>query len=247
MLHYSKAYAGQRVGMTLHGVEADKFGSRTWKGVDKMISMIRSLALFTAAAPYFQYIDIVRNIGRILLKAISRNDRLQTSRADLYFDEENKKILQSGRYLIWEQTLGAGSATLMKDYKLTGPGDIEPNRLVSIKGGSLFRVTPYFVIQIDRKPRKLYEDFEIGAASAKLLEDWGDQPRGAAIFDSIQKISERINDAKQLGEIDDLIRDLKKAKTDEKKQRIKESVKAHIELFTRNNSALMCELLANYV
>lgn len=247
MLYYSKAYAGQRVGLTLRGVETDKFKSSTWKGMDNIISTIGGLALFTAAAPYLAYISVAKKIAKILVKAISRNDRLQTSRADLYFGEDNKKILQAGRYVIWEQQQGAGSATLAKKYKLTGAGASEPNRLVSIKESSPFKVAPYFVVQIDRKARKEYENFEIGAGSAKLLENWGDKPLGATIFDSIQQLAEQVNDAKQLTKIEDLIRDLKKAKTGDEKQKIKDKIKAHTELFTKNNSALLSELIASFL
>jgi len=247
MLHYSKAYAGQRIGMTLRGVETDKFKPSTWKGMEKAIDSIGNLALFTSAAPYLGYISIAKNIARILVKAISRNDRLQTSRADLYFKDENKKMLQTGRYLIWEQSQGAGWQTVTKNYKLTGSGDPEPNQLVSIKNGTPFKLTPYFVVQIDRKARKAYADFEIGAGSAELLENWGDQSMGAAVFDSITDLAEQVNDAVQLNNIEDLIRDLKKADSEEEKKKIEAQINAHAELFTKNNSSLLNELLSKYL
>ena len=53
--------------------------------------------------------------------------------------------------------------------------------------------------------------------------------------------------SQQLGEIEDLIRDLKKAETDEEKAKIKEQIKARSELFTKNNSALLSELLDDYL
>jgi hypothetical protein len=233
--------------LTLRGVETDKFRPSTWKGLDKTISQIGNLALFTAAMPYVAYLNIAKNIARILLKALSRNDRLQTTRVDLYFGESNKKILQTGRYVIWERQQGAGYATITKNYRLTGAGDAEPNTLISIKDNSPFKRTPYFVLQVDRKTKKDYEDFEIGARSAELLENWGDSSLGATMLDSVQQLAEQVNDAKQLAHIEDLTRDLKKAKTDEEKKKIKERIKAHAELFTKNNSALLNELLAGFL
>jgi len=247
MLYYTKAYAGQRVGLTLRGVELDKFKPSTWEGMDKVIENVGSLALFTAAAPYLGYFGLAKNVAKILVKALSRNDRLQTSRADLYFDDLNKKILQSGRYLIWEVGRGAGISTLRKHFKLTGAGADEPNRLVSIKDGTPFRATPYFVLQVGRKVRKDYEDFEIGAGSAKLLEYWGDKSLGETILDSVQQLAAQVNDAKQLTNIEDLLRDLKKAETPEEQDRIKAKIKAYAELFTKNNSALLSDLLASYL
>jgi len=247
MLYYSKAYAGQRVGMTLRGVEVDKFDAKTWKGIDTLLSTVGSLTLFTPAVPYLGYIAVAKNIAAILMKAIARNDRLQTSRADLYFEDANKKILQTGRYIIWEPQQGASPAVLMKSYKLSGTGATEPNQLVSNSDNLQFKIAPYFVIQVDPKARKAYEDFEIGAGSAKLLENLGDQPLGSTILDTVQQLSEQINDARQLAEIEEQIRALKKATTDEDKQKIKKIIKAHSDLFTKNNSELLNELLNKYM
>jgi len=247
MLYYSKAYAGQRIGLTLRGVETDKISRNTWKGMEKVISTVGNLALFTSAVPYIGYISIAKNVIRILSKALVRNDRLQTSRVDLYFKEDNKKLLQTGRYLIWEHGKGATWATMIKNYRLTGAGAPEPNQLVSVKDGSPFKLAPYFVVQIDRKARKAYADFEIGAGSAELLDNWGDKSQGATVLDAIQQLAEQVNDARQLTQIEDLVSDLKKAETDEEKAMIREQIKAHSELFTKNNSALLNELLASYL
>jgi hypothetical protein len=247
MLYYSKAYAGQRIGLTLRGVETDKISPSTWKGMEKVISTVGNLALFTSAVPYIGYISIAKNIVRILSKALIRNDRLQTSRVDLYFREENKKLLQTGRYLIWEQVKGAHWATLAKNYRLTGAGSPEPNQLVSIKDGTPFKAAPYFVVQLDRKTRKAYADFEIGAGSAELLENWGDKSLGSTVLDSVQQLAKQVNDANQLTHIEDLVRDLKKAGNDTERAKIKEQIKAHSELFTKNNSALLNELLSSYL
>ena len=66
-------------------------------------------------------------------------------------------------------------------------------------------------------------------------------------MDSIQQLAEQVNDAKQLANIEDLIRDLKKASTDEDKAKIKQQINAHSALFTENNSELLGELLSEYL
>jgi hypothetical protein len=181
------------------------------------------------------------------MRAVSRNDRLQTSRADLYFKEEDKMLLQTGRYLVWEHQKGAAYASFQKDYMLTGTGAPEPNQLVSRNDGAPFKAAPYFVIQIDRRMRKTYADFEIGAGSARLLENWGDRSMGTAVLETIRSLAEQVNDATQLNNIEDLVGDLKKATTDEEKARIKEQIKVHSELFTKNNATLLNELLSAYL
>ena len=51
----------------------------------------------------------------------------------------------------------------------------------------------------------------------------------------------------QLTKIEDLICDLKKVTTDEDKAKITAQIKAHSELFTKNNSSLLNELLSEYL
>ena len=248
MLYYSKAYAGQRLGITLRGVETDKINPRTWKGMKNAISTIGSLALFTPAAPYLAFLGVAQNLVEILVRAINRNERLQTSRADLYFDEDNQKILQTGRYLIWEPKQGAGSPTIKRDYRLSSAsaGADEPNILVS-RDGIPFKLTPYFVLCIDRKARSAYTDFEIGSGSAELLESFGDKPLAETVFHSVRQIAKQVNDAKQLNSIEDSIRDLRNAETDDERLEIKKRIKAHSRLFTKNNAELLNELLSGYL
>lgn len=243
MLHYSKAYAGQSLGLTMRGVETDKLSKATWKGMQKAVSKFGDLALFASAAPYLAALPIAMKVAKTLLTALNRNDKLQTSRVDLHFDEQDQKILQTGRYLLWNPGTGSSWSAMKSGFKLSSQD--EPNVLVSKKDSVPFQAAPYFVLHVDAKKRKEYESFEIGAASAALLEEWGDKSMGATILDSIQTLAEQVNDAKQLGNVTDLLRDLKKAKTDEEKKAIKEKIKAHTELFTDANSDLLNDLLAD--
>jgi hypothetical protein len=241
MLYYTKAYAGQRVGITLRGVELDKVGPKTWEGITSTLTSIGTLARFTPAAPYLAAAGLAAKLAKTFLRAIKRNDRLTVQRTDFYFDEYNQKLLQAGRYLFW--TGGVRTNSMQKNYRLTGKGDPEPNRLVNKTDGSLFRNTPYIVVQIDGKRRRAYEDFEIGAGSAELLEAWGDKDAGAEIFQTIRELASQVNDARQLKEIIGLKEDLKKAKTRKDKAKIKEKIKAHSELFSKESGELLKELL----
>ncbi len=241
MIYYTKAYADQKVGITLRGVELDKVGPKTWKGITSTISSVGTLALFTPAAPYLAAAGLAAKLAEAFLRAINRNDRLTVQRTNFYFDEYNRKLLQAGRYLFW--TGGVKTNSMKKNYRLTGKGDPEPNLLVNKTNGSLFRDTPYIVVQIDGKRRRAYEDFEIGAGSAELLEAWGDKDAGAVIFQTIRELASQVNDARQLKEIIGLKEDLKKAKMKKDKAKIKEKIKAHTELFSKESGELLTELL----
>ncbi|MHC4739890.1 MAG: hypothetical protein ACYS9Y_13370 [Planctomycetota bacterium] len=241
MLYYTKAYAGQKVGITLKGVELDKVWPKTWEGITSTISSIGRLGLFTPAAPYLAAAGLAAGLAKTFLRAINRNDRLTVQRTNFYFDEYDQKLLQAGRYLFW--TGGVRTNSMQKKYRLTGKGDPEPNLLVNKTDGSLYRETPYIVVRIDGKKRKAYEDFEIGAGSAELLEAWGDRNAGAVIFQTIRELASQVNDAHQLKDIIGLKKDLKDAKTSNDKAKIKEKIKAHSELFSKESGELLKELL----
>jgi len=242
MVYYTKAYAGQRIGVTLRGVEMDKVDDSAWNGITSVIGNIGKIALFTPAAPYLAAAGLGTKIAQTLVKAINRNDRLALHRTDFSFDEENQTILQSGRYVFWKG--GANSKTMKNRYRLTGKGDDIPNIIVDKNDDSQwYKDSPYFVLQMDSKKRKSYDDFEIGAGSAALLEKWGDKDTGPIILKSIQKIASQVNDAKQLSEIRDHWKELKDADSEEEKKNIREKIDARTELLSEDNSELIKDLL----
>jgi hypothetical protein len=245
MLHYTKAYAGQRFALTLRGVELDKVGPKTWEGITSTIESLGNLALFTSAAPYLAAAGLATKMARTLLSALMRNDRLTIQRTDFYYDDPNHSILQAGRYLFW--TGGPSSQVMKARFRLSGKGDDKTNLLVEKESGSKYTQTPYLIVQIDGKERKEYADFEIGAGSADLLEKWGDKDAGATIFQTIKELATQVNDARQLREVRDLVRDLAKAKTEDEKAKIKEKMKARAELFSETNGDLLKDLLKEYL
>lgn len=241
MFYYTKAYAGQRIGITLRGVEIDKLGKRTWEGITRTISGLGHLALFTSAAPYFAAAGLAVKMANTLLRAIMKNDRLITQSKDFFFNEPNHVILQSGRYLLWEGNPKAG--TVKSKFRLTGRGDPIPNLLVSKKDGALYKVTAYFVLQIDGRKREAYNDFEIGAASSEILERWGDKEAGAVIFKTIRELAGQVNDARHLSEIMALHKKLKHTRSKTKKNKLREMMNAHTKLLSDDNGYFLKDLL----
>jgi hypothetical protein len=245
MFFYTKAYASQRVGITLRGVELDRVGDKTWKGITSTISAVGNLALFAPAAPYLAAAGLTARMAKTLVTAFSRNDRLTIQRTDLFFGAKHKRLLQAGRYVFWSG--GPNAKQMARNWRLSGEGDELPNVVVSKLDGGLFRAVPYLVIQIDGQQRKEYDDFEIGAGSAELLEQYGDKEIGAAIFQAIRELAGQVNDARQLSEVNGLIDDLGKAETDEDKALIKAKIKAHSELFSEDNGDLLKTLLKGFL
>ena len=116
MLYYTKAYVGERLGITLNGVEMDKIKPELWRGIGQTLSkagrQVGRLGMFTAAAPYFDFIRIAAKVGEVITKAAMRNDRLDMSRVDLYPAPTDKRVLQSARYVLWNDKKGIGSASM---------------------------------------------------------------------------------------------------------------------------------------
>lgn len=245
MLHYTKAYAGQRIGITLRGVEMDKVDQKTWDSIESVISGVGKLALFTPAAPYLAAAGLSTRMAKTLVNAFNRNDRLSIQRTEFVFKEEHQALLESGRYLFWKG--GINSTIMKKNFRLTGKGDDTPNILVRKDNvNQPYAQSPYFILQIDSKKRKSYKDFEIGAGSAALLEKWGDKDAGTTILKGIQKIAFQINDAKQLTEVTDLWKEFKDSESDEEKQNIRKKIDARMELLSDDNSEFISEILKNY-
>jgi hypothetical protein len=168
MLYYTKSYVGQRVGLTMRGVEMDKVDNKVWNRLTGTVSKLGKIALFTPAAPYLAGAALVGKFFGAVGKAATRNDRLLVTRKDFYFNPEHQRVLQSARYLFWSEQSGFHHGSMKAQYKLTGKGDDVPNLLVSQTTGEPFTAHPYFVVQISARKRKEYDDFEIGAGSAEL-------------------------------------------------------------------------------
>ena len=248
MLYYTKSYAGQRLGVTLRGVEMDKVDDKVWNGVTGTISTLGKIALFAPAAPYLAGAAVIGKIFKSVLNAAARNDRLLVARKDFHFNAaKNQRILQSARYVFWDEKKSFHHASMKARYKLTGTGDYVPNVLVSQTTGEPFTYCPYFVVQIDAIKRKEYEDFEIGAGSAKLLETWGNKELGVSIFTAVNELASHVNDAKQLSSIRGFIKDLKNADSDDEKKEFKAKIEAHSNLFTEENADLLKGLLGDYL
>ncbi len=236
MLFYTKAYAGQRLGLTVTGVELDKISPSLWAGIRATLSNIGSMAFFTSAAPYLGAAGIGVKVAKLLTKGIMRNDRLQINRFDFRYASMDQRLLQSGRYVFWNHAEGPTSSGMRSKYKLTGSDYDTPNVLVSKEDDETrYEDTPYFVVRIDAKKRAEYNDFEIGAQSAELLAKWGDKTPSATIFEAIGDLAEQVNDASQLSTLNSLLREFKRADSEEQ-EKLKAQIEARLKLFSEDNS-----------
>jgi hypothetical protein len=243
VIYYTKSYLGQRIGLTIHGNEMDRIGSKSWDQIRGTMEAIGQLALFTPAAPYLAAAGLATNITKALVNLINRNDRLTMRRQDFYFNESNKIKLQAGRYLLWE---GSPTVKIIKNnFHLTSDGDADypPNILVETSSNKEYKTTPYIVLQIDGKKRSEYDNFEIGAGSAKLLEQYGNQKTGALIFQTIKDLAIQVNDATQLKKVKGLLRSYNKSESDEEKALIKEKIVAQYKLFSEQNGEFVQDLI----
>ncbi len=235
MLFYTKAFTGQRLGLTVTGVEMDKISPSLWTGIRTTLSNVGSLAFFTSAAPYLGAAGIGVKVAKLLAKGVMRNDRLQIGRADFRYASLDQPLLQSGRYVFWNHKKGPTSSAMRSKYKLTGTDYDTPNILVAKEDDTLYEDTPYFVVRIDAQKRPEYDDFELGSQSAELLAVWGDKTPSATIFEAIGDLAEQVNDASQLSSLSSLLKEFKRAGAEERKK-LKAQIEARLKLFSDDNS-----------
>jgi hypothetical protein len=234
MLSYTKSYTGSDFKITLLGIELDGIRKKRFETITKTLKALGPIALFASAAPYIAGAAIVVQAFAVLAALFKRQEKVLAVRKDFELGRESR--LQAGRYLFWDGE--PAWQTFAAKYQLS-----DENLLVAKETGAAYADRPYFVIRIEGRERPGYDDFEIGAESAQLLEDWGDRDRGATVLNAITGLAAQVNDAKQLRAITELARDLDKATTDDQKALIKDKIQAHAKLFSKDNKELLGELL----
>lgn len=234
MFSYTNSYTGNDLKITIIGIELDGISKKRFELITDTLKKLGSLSLFASAVPYIAGAAIVVQAFAVLTKLFQRNDKVLTVRKDFEFGRESR--LQAGRFLFWDGSPAWNK--LASKYEINND-----NLLVAQGSGAPYLDRPYFVVRIEGRKRTGYDDFEIGAESAQLLEDWGDKDRGTAVLTAITGLATQVNDAKQLREITDLTSALKKATTDEEKAVIKQKIDAHKKLFSKDNQDLLAELL----
>ena len=243
MLHYTKSYTGATVRTTLRAVELNKIGNESFDALTRTLKSLGRLAHFTEFVPYLTAAGLATRVVRALLRVLLRNDRLAIASQDLYFDSEDDHILQSGRYVMWPDGIGPTEAEMMQHFKLAGRGGTRANLLIDTSNNALFKAAPYFVLRIEGKKRGGYDEFEIGAGSAALLEQWADRDRGQAVFSAVRALARDLNDARQLGAIAELIEELDATRKKKQRTALIERIVAHRDLVSKRNGDLLAALL----
>ena len=236
MLHYTKAYTGARLGLTVRGIELDKIGQARFDQITTAMQQVGGLAMFSSAAPYLVAASLAVKAINLLIRAFSRNDPVLTVPTDLRFQPPTGGVLQAGRYLFWGGQ--PNWQTLVRRCEINGN-----NVLVKKGDGSPLETNPYLVVEVDGREKPEYDEFEIGAQSAELLDQWGDKDAASTTLNAIVDLAKQVNDAKHLGEIHGLRKDLRSAESDEAKALINEKIKAHAKLFSEENGAFVKEML----
>lgn len=241
MLYYTKSYTGATVRLTLRAVELNKIGGQSFDALTDTLKSLGKRAHFTEFVPYLAAAGLATRVVQALLRVLLRNDRLAIASQDLYFDSADDHVLQAGRYVMWPDGIGPSDSEMMRDFRLAGRGGTKANLLVDASN-ELFKACPYFVLRIEGQKRVGYDDFEIGAGSAALLEQWADRNLGQAVFTEVRELARLVNDAHQLGAIADLIEELRGTRKKKERTALIERVGAHRALVSRHNGDLL-ELL----
>lgn len=249
MIYYTKAYLGQDIGLTINGYEMDKIGESNWNKISDVISKASTLAYFTPAASLLLSINLGTKFVKLLANVLSKNDRLVLEWIDLNFNGKNRNKLKSGRYIFFSDNKNKEIKKIIRNnYRLTRDTDedYEPNILIETKTGKEFESLPYIVIEVSPSENKAYEDYEIGAGSAKIIEEYGINKQGITL-ENIKELAQNVNDAKQLSKLKDLVSEYDDATDDANKALVKSKIDAQTQLFSNINQDFVKDIISSVI
>ncbi|MCP3901348.1 MAG: hypothetical protein GY707_16715, partial [Desulfobacteraceae bacterium] len=213
LCYYNKSYLGESLYLTTKIMELDKVDPKIVSAIQKGLGTVSALPVFAECLPYLSGASVGISLFQKLIDLFNRDDEIVKGHdMDLHFNLSNVRHLQSGRIVC------------IPDKEETDflPGDkyqlLSDNKLVEKDSGKEYTDSPYFVIQIDSKSNKKFENFDYYAGAADLLSQTNRQGNPAEIVSTMADLFIGYNDISTIRQIEDLSLDID---DDEAKNRIK--------------------------
>ncbi len=163
LAYYTKSYLGESVRLTTKIMELDN----AKEIADPIKSGISTVAGLPMLAPFLSYISLASSgvsIAEKLINLFNRDDTILPGfDLDLHYRLSHERQLQSGR-IVCVPKLGAGKE-FSEQYRLS-----PTNRIVSKENGTPLPSRTYFVLQVNSRANKLYENFDYFRDAASLME-----------------------------------------------------------------------------
>ncbi len=199
LCYYDEHYKGQSIQMTVKALELDKIGKSDIEFMKNTISSFSAL-------PYVSSIKLpdgmIGNMISVFSKTynmINKDDVLiEPHDIDLHFDQVNKQLLRSGRYLLIQNLPEETGANNMKGYSLD-----DNNQL--LKDSKIDLENTYVVLQVNNKKYPQYKDFKLYQSTSKYLNLINNRVDKADYVDNITKMAFDYNDVDMMMESDKII------------------------------------------
>ncbi len=200
---YTRSYMGESIYLTTRIMELDKVDPQVMKAVQGGIRTVASLPFFAEFLPYAAGAAVGVSLFQKLLDLFNKDDSIvEGHHLDLHFGLRNVRCLQSGRLVCVPgkeepEILEQGEYTLSVD-----------NRLVDVNKGKEYDEGSYFVIQVDARPCRRYEDFDYLAGAAELLRMTNRSAEPVEYVPALVEVFKGYNDIMAIHEIEDLALDM---------------------------------------
>ena len=198
LIYYSKSYRGESLYLTTKIMELDSIPSNTKSAIAKGLTTVGALPMFAEYIPFLAAATAGTAIIAELIDLFNRDDSIVHGHDyDLHFGLMHERRLQSGRILCVPQS------SLSKDDLIAGYKLRRDSVLVTRDDATAYTDTSYFVIHVDAKRERDFEDFDHFVGAADLLAETN---RGGTVADIVNEV---VDLARKAGDID-TIRDMER-------------------------------------
>lgn len=215
LIYYTKSYLGESIYLTNKVMELDKINVKTRNAIKNGLSTLSSLPSFAEFLPYISGINIGISLFSNIINFFNKDDPIiEGFNLDLIFNLNNVCRLQSGRF-VCVQSLSSAELTSNDKYSLS-----KDNKLIHNDTKQEYKNSSYFVIQVDSKNNRRYENFDYFLGAADLLKQTNRRNNQVENINSVVEILKSYNDIKAIHEIE-------KLSIDSKNEEIKKYIRAY--------------------
>jgi len=199
LIYYTKSYLGESIYLTTKIMELDKANDKVVKAIQTGIGTAASLPAFAEFLPYIAGATVGVSLFTKIIDFFDKDDAIiDGHHLDLMFDLNNVCLLQSGRFVCVpdlenEDLIHSNRFSLSSE-----------NKLIDNNTSDEYRESSYFVIQVDSKKNKKFEDFDYYLGAADLLRQTNRGGNPADIVNTVVEVLKSYNDIEAIKEIEDL-------------------------------------------
>lgn len=215
LIYYTKSYLGESIYLTSKVMELDKISDKTRNTIKNGLTTLSSLPSFAEFLPYIAGINVGVSLFSNIINFFNKDDPIiEGFNLDLIFNLNNVCRLQSGRF-VCVQSLTNSELTTNDKFSLR-----KDNKLIHNDTGQEYKDSSYFVVQVDSKNNRRYENFDYFLGAADMLKQTNRGSNQVENINSIVELLKSYNDIKAIHEIE-------KLSIDSTNEEVKKFIKAY--------------------